>query len=206
MLKCSQCGTEDQNKFSESRKKRPKNTKEIHNDWCKECLKQVDIERRRKKKLDNNLTKVVTCPKCNSSGDFSSKLFTKNRYLMSDKSCVCKKCIRATIEFKLRRNQKKRIKECIENYKQFKNNHQSSMTIIGCTPKELIIHLEGKFKENMTWENYGSYWHIDHIKPIAAFNLSNEDEILSCFNYKNLQPLTVKENLEKGSKYLTNNQ
>lgn len=32
-------------------------------------------------------------------------------------------------------------------------------------------------------------WEVDHIKGIVNFDLTNEEEQLKCFNYKNLQPL-----------------
>ena len=49
----------------------------------------------------------------------------------------------------------------------------------------------------MNWENYGTYWEIDHIKPIEMFDFTNENEIQECWNYKNLQPLTINENRTK---------
>ena len=51
----------------------------------------------------------------------------------------------------------------------------------------------------MSWDNYGD-WHVDHIRPCASFDLTNEDEQRICFHYKNLQPLWGPDNLEKGSK------
>ena len=41
---------------------------------------------------------------------------------------------------------------------------------------------------------------IDHIKPLASFDLTNREQFLEACNYKNLQPLWAKENLSKGSK------
>ena len=35
--------------------------------------------------------------------------------------------------------------------------------LVGYTLKDLQLHLEQQFDEYMTWENQGSYWHIDHI-------------------------------------------
>ena len=62
---------------------------------------------------------------------------------------------------------------------------------------EFKYHIELQFDNNMTWENYGIYWEIDHIKPIEMFNFTDENEIKECWNYKNLQPLTINENRTK---------
>jgi hypothetical protein len=72
--------------------------------------------------------------------------------------------------------------------------------IIGCTPDELRLHLEKKFKEGMTWDNYGFYgWHIDHIIPLSFGK--TEEEIYKLSHYTNLQPLWCNENWEKTKKY-----
>lgn len=62
--------------------------------------------------------------------------------------------------------------------------------------KEWIIF---NFSDSMTWENQGSFWHIDHVIPVSRFNLETEDDVIRCFNWKNLSPLTKKENLTKSS-------
>jgi len=51
----------------------------------------------------------------------------------------------------------------------------------------------------MTWNNYGD-WHIDHILPIASFDMTCFNEVRKAFNYKNTQPLWAVENLTKGRK------
>ena len=71
----------------------------------------------------------------------------------------------------------------------------------GCSLKGLRRHLESKFTEVMSWGNYGrSGWHIDHILPCAAFDLTKEEHQMVCFNYRNLQPLWHTDNQEKGAK------
>ena len=75
----------------------------------------------------------------------------------------------------------------------------STIELLGCSIDELKIHLQNQFKEGMTWQNHGE-WHIDHIIPCAAFDLSKKENCLKCFNYKNLQPLWAHENLSKSDK------
>ena len=49
-----------------------------------------------------------------------------------------------------------------------------------------------------TLNNHGK-WHIDHIKPIASFKFSDEDDFFAAFNFANTQPLWAEENLSKGN-------
>jgi len=72
---------------------------------------------------------------------------------------------------------------------------------IGCTGEELRAHLESQFKHGMRWENYGSKWHIDHIRPISSFDLNNKNEQLKCSHFTNLQPLLAKHNIKKSNKW-----
>ena len=75
------------------------------------------------------------------------------------------------------------------------------MMLIGCEIDYLIYHIQSKFKYGMSWDNYGSYWELDHIKPCSLFDLSKKSEQLKCFNFKNLQPLTKLQNRRKGNRY-----
>lgn len=79
----------------------------------------------------------------------------------------------------------------------------SCLEYIGCSIPQLRKHLESQFTDGMTWDNHGE-WHIDHIKPCAAFDLSNEDEQLQCFHYSNVQPLWADDNLKKGATWYEN--
>ena len=76
---------------------------------------------------------------------------------------------------------------------------------IGCSKKELAAHLESKFQEGMTWENYGlrkeRFWVIDHIKPLASFDLTDKSQRLQANNYTNLQPLWSLHNEAKSDNY-----
>lgn len=74
----------------------------------------------------------------------------------------------------------------------------SAVKDLGCTVEELKSHLESKFQFGMSWDNYGLYgWHIDHIKPLASFDLTDRKQLLEACHYTNLQPLWAKDNLLK---------
>ena len=66
---------------------------------------------------------------------------------------------------------------------------------------ELRDYLESKFQPGMTWDNWTTNgWHIDHIKPLASFDLTDREQFLRACHYTNLQPLWAIDNLKKGSK------
>lgn len=84
----------------------------------------------------------------------------------------------------------------------------SAVSDLGCTIDQLKIHLESKFYKNirtgeeMSWDNYGHKgWHIDHIVPLASFDLTDRRQFLKACHYTNLQPLWWFDNLSKGAKY-----
>ena len=57
------------------------------------------------------------------------------------------------------------------------------------THDKFLEYIEGKFACGMTWENYGSYWDLDHIYPLSKINVECKYEQLAAFHYKNIQPL-----------------
>jgi hypothetical protein len=100
-------------------------------------------------------------------------------------------------QHRISHNLRKRLWEALHKQSLVKN--QKTFDLIGCNMPTLMSHLEKQFTNGMSWENYGKKgWHIDHIKPCAAFNLSNPEEQKACFHYTNLQPLWECDNLAKG--------
>lgn len=74
--------------------------------------------------------------------------------------------------------------------------------LVAYTADQLKRHLEKQFKPGMTWENHGTYWHIDHKIPIAAFNFETPEDLdfKKCWALKNLQPLEAIKNKSKRDK------
>ena len=74
---------------------------------------------------------------------------------------------------------------------------------MGCTISELKSYLESKFQPEMTWDNWAlDGWHIDHIKPLVSFDLTDRNQLLESCHYTNLQPLWATDNLIKSDKIL----
>lgn len=71
----------------------------------------------------------------------------------------------------------------------------------GCSSNELRDHLERQFTKGMTWDNYGTFWHVDHIRPLASFNLYDKEQRKIANHYSNLQPLTADENIKKSDNW-----
>lgn len=108
-----------------------------------------------------------------------------------------RKTIIPTTNSRLARNLRCRLLEAIKcNYK-----NGSAVRDLGCSIAELKAYLESKFQSGMSWDNYGrNGWHIDHIIPLAAFDLTNKDDLLKACHYTNLQPLWATDNLKKGDR------
>jgi hypothetical protein len=67
---------------------------------------------------------------------------------------------------------------------------------------ELVKYLESKFLPEMSWKNYSRRgWHIDHIRSLVSFDLTDPEQQAVAFHYSNLQPLWASDNCGKGGRY-----
>ncbi len=73
--------------------------------------------------------------------------------------------------------------------------------LIGCSFDFLRQHIERQFKGKMSWDNPGSF-HIDHIIPLAAFDLTDPAQLKVACNWQNMRPLPPRKNMSKGAKLL----
>jgi hypothetical protein len=92
-----------------------------------------------------------------------------------------------------------RLRRRINHFVAGSNKSTTTAELIGCSYQFFTEHIENQFLEGMTWDNR-SDWHIDHIIPCAAFDLSDLAQQKICFHYSNMRPLWAKENQAKGAK------
>lgn len=147
---------------------------------------QKNIEKRKQYELDNK-TKIA---KTNSEWYIENKDIVKAKIKEREKQYI-----KNNLNYLIAKRLRTRLNCAI------KNNQKtgSAITDLGCSVKELIIYLESKFQPGMTWNNYGK-WHIDHIKPLANYDLTDSIILKELCNYKNLQPLWAIDNLRKTNK------
>lgn len=96
---------------------------------------------------------------------------------------------------KIRKNLHNRLLKLLKS-----ENKSRTIDYLGCDLNMLLLWLEYQFDSEMSWDNYGKYWHIDHCLPCKSFNLLEVNERRKCFNWKNLQPMEAIQNIQKGDK------
>lgn len=126
------------------------------------------------------------------------KWYVKNKDIANERSKEYrKKKFKENVQYKLKHYLRTRLKHALRE----KLKTGSAVRELGCTGYELKQYLESKFQAGMTWDNWSQKgWHVDHIKPLSSFDLSNPEQFKQAVHYTNLQPLWAKDNLKKSNK------
>ncbi len=184
--------------------------KECRNTYVKNYKNEIKTGQRSKNiiNLINNQKQCTICKQFKDLEFYPKRNDTKHGYRHE---CLdCKKNImsdyyiniynearrlrkKTDIEYRLICNHRNYIYKCITKF----NKQDKSLKYLGCT---LIIFkkwLEFQFDDDMSWDNYGTLWTIDHILPLDLFDLNNINEQNIAFNWKNMQPL--KDNFVKSN-------
>ena len=178
--KCGKC-LFDKN-LSEFRKMKDNRTKskiEYLCSMCKDCEKKRSLE----KYYENREERLEYSKKYKKEN--KDKINQNRRKYSLDKM--------KSPEEKIKRNMKTLLCLKIKKIKRSGEYFGTSLDII-------IKWFEFNIKNtDMTLENYGSYWQIDHTIPIKAFNILDEEEKMLCFCWMNLMPLKKIYNLKKST-------
>jgi hypothetical protein len=162
----------------------------------------------------NNRLKCLDCERQNGRDYRKSYIGKEKSITWSNNNNERHKYLKATWYQNNKEHVSKRIKErydakpelkFIRNYRRrlrnaIKKEYKSSK-YIDCSWKILQKYLIYYIEEfpDFTLNNYGSYWHIDHVIPISRINLENISNywVLKWFN---LAPLSKIDNLTKNNK------
>jgi hypothetical protein len=185
---CNSCNSKAASKYqkdhseekSEYNKEYVKNNKERHDKLSKEWYK-------------NNKEKVLK-RSAQRYQDFKEDIFKKS-----------KERYHTDLHYKIALNLRRRMSALLRgNWKV-----GSAIKDLGCTIEEFKNMLESMFYKccltgkEMTWANYGTEWHIDHIIPLNSFDLSDIVQFKKACHYTNLQPLWARHNLTKHNKIMS---
>jgi len=104
--------------------------------------------------------------------------------------------------FNLATKLRRRIHNAI-SYAQKTEKTDQTINLLGCSFNKLKGHIELQFTKDMAWDDIlAGKIHLDHIKPVSSFNLTDPKEQKACFHYTNLQPLWASDNLRKSDKVI----
>lgn len=156
--------------------------------FCKECNGKQICKHNTNKTLckkcgggsicEHNKRRFM-CRQCNGGG-FCKHEYRKSRCKICNLGGYLKTIVACRIRHALEVKQKRTIE------------------YLDCTIEFYMKYLEEQFTPEMTWENMGKVWHIDHVVPVCYGKPSNNEKILR-LHYINTQPLFVKDNLEKSN-------
>jgi predicted transcriptional regulator len=146
------------------------------------------------------------CPSCSSLLERAE--FYNNRAAKDGLKSECKSCHnerekakrRKEPAYKIRTNVSRSIRGMLNG----KQKTSSCLNYLPYTMKELKEHLEDQFDDRMTWDNYGSYWDIDHLYPhsLLPYDTMEHPNFTKCWSLDNLRPLEKIENIKKSNKVL----
>lgn len=90
--------------------------------------------------------------------------------------------------FKLKCNTSALIRKSMSRFGLSKANTKTT-ALLDCSIEYFKKHMQLQFTNEMTWDNYGSYWSIDHICPCSQAQTS--EEMIKLQHFTNLRPMVT---------------
>lgn len=211
--KCKDCiKLQDKNRYDKQREKLLLNTK-----ICSRCHKRKNKNEFKQKTYcnacqrqmcrnykANNRDKISAYNKIYKKAhkqdikEYNKKYNKENRQAIQARQTRNQRVYRTIPQYKIALRLRGRIYMLMKKLKAKKCTN--TLSILGCSLEFLCKWFEFKFMDDMTLNNYGNVWHIDHVIPCSAFNLVDEAEQKRCFHWTNLQPMVGIDNIVKNDK------
>lgn len=182
---------------------------------CTDCNIEKDIDQYRK--IKEKRTKNISEYLCSKCKDCEKKRSLSNYYKNKEKYDNYSKIYKQENKDKINETRRKYTNKKMENpYERLKRNlktllciklknnkSKKSLFYLGENVENIKKWIEFNWKDDMTWENYGKYWEIDHSLPVKCFDMKNDEDVKICFSWMNLIPLEKSINLKKSNKILS---
>lgn len=103
--------------------------------------------------------------------------------------------LKTDVAFRIRHQLRSHIRIVLNKQGVIKS--RKTIELLGCTSQFFKEFIEAQFTDGMNWDNRGTLWQMDHIIPLASFDLSQYEQQLKAFHYSNCRPLLKEKNREK---------
>ena len=184
---CKSCNNESRrNKYISNEEHRRKLIE------CATNFKKQKIAKRTQESEEARLLLETEIGKDNTICKYCNEVRPKTRFRFNRLKCA--DCERDDPLEKFKRIIRTRIYISLHNVKE-----KHTIDYLGCGTAEYIQWIQYN-SEGFTIENHGKDWHIDHVIPLSKFDLTNEEEQMVAFNWRNTTALSVKNNLSKNNK------
>ena len=190
---------------------------------CRDCVQEgvkTHINNNRVLRTEG----IKVCSSCKKEKDVNE--FGKCKTFLDGRQVYCLECTRkkenewrsihpeATKAISKRKHQRNKtnpqakMKNCLRQavrrrIRQIQGNEDkagSGVKDLGCSIEVFTKYIESLWQPGQNWSNYGKWgWVVDHIKPLASFDLTVREQLLEACHYTNLRPMWWQDNLEKGT-------
>lgn len=188
------------------------------NHYCRQCQHEYDMKRRETPYVPNYLQHkdgkkfCLTCKTWVSESEFYKSKQSKDG--LSSRCKFCQQKYDKEHKEQISERQRKYRLEKIKNpafrlsermsagmRRALKQNKagQHWEDLVPYNIEQLRQHLESQFTPEMSWDNMGEYWEVDHIIPQNMFNFTTykDKDFQICWSLMNLRPLNWLENRQR---------
>lgn len=164
--------------------------------YCKECAKVDRKTRYAKNKDKEKVIRDIWYAENRHKKQAYEKEFRREHYKKDS-------------TFRIGLNLRVRLGRHLKQLANYVPGNSIAIDNLGCSINKLKMHMQMKFHRNprgkheyMTWDNNTrNGWHVDHMRPLSSFDLSDPEQLKIACHYTNLQPMWAEDNLKKGDKY-----
>ena len=194
MKKCNSCGIEkDLTEFQTNNRNKDRKQNKCKNCFAAYFKNNLKHKQKVKEHYHNNKDYYKNYIEENKQDRREYMRLYSQIYRKNNKSKIqhyqntwMKSKYKTDLNYKLKQIIKKRI---LTGLKRNLKSGEKITFYLGCNLIQYKKFIETKFYPEMTWENHGEIWEIDHIIPIGSFNLSKIENQKLCYHYTNTQPL-----------------
>lgn len=168
----------------------------VSNSTCAECNRtRVKAQKKTPRGYQQNLDRQARYLRTPKGQDSVRR--KHQRYHSSERGVAHRKHRYDTdIQYRIKNILRSRLRMAILH----KSKRGSAIGDLGCSIEKFIAHIESQWQPGWTWDrgSWGKIWHIDHIQPLATFDLTDQAQFRRAVHFSNLRPYPASLNISEG--------